>query len=111
MVQVRWEVRAVSGLLAVCSRTGGGSRWAFGLSSEFGGQHYDEILIIYGGLRFGENSEVKAVESCIRSAECNVYVGYQLTIRSRTGGKLGEIFVPLAGRRIYANNTDFNDSN
>jgi len=51
-----------------------------GIWAEFGGQHYDEILIIFGVLRFGENSEVKFVESCIRSAECNVHVGYQLTI-------------------------------
>jgi hypothetical protein len=28
------------------------------LSLSFGGQHYDEILISLGGLRFGENFEV-----------------------------------------------------
>jgi hypothetical protein len=41
-----------------------------GLSLAFGGQHYGEVLIALGGLRFGGKCEVNFGEGCMRSVQC-----------------------------------------
>jgi hypothetical protein len=43
-----------------------------------------EILIVLGGLLFGENIEVFFVEVCMRSIQCEVDFGYKLGICARS---------------------------
>jgi hypothetical protein len=58
-----------SGLLGVSNRV---EKLEFRTSFKFRGQHYDEILITFMGMRFGENFEVNSGEGCVRSIHCKV---------------------------------------
>ena len=63
----------------------------------FGGQNYDGMLVVLGGLRLGENFGINAEEGCARSIQNNVRFGYQLSICPRTEEEPRKILIEFAG--------------
>jgi hypothetical protein len=52
----------------------------WGMRFVSGEKHCDEILIMLGRLRFGEDFEVNFAEGYVRRMQCNVGFGHRLSV-------------------------------